>query len=178
MGVDCKIVLPGNVRIKDVANVIGLAAGLKGEMYSDKTHGASWATVEGVETKPLSSLEGMAEISLCGDLIDKWKHHFVIYHFEAYGSGRLLSPRSTAFWIACGHRLVDFFGGKMDINDCDEIRVDYSVPKKPNNQNCPRSDRCWDDFQKRILSIKPITWEELEEFDLVAAYKMGEIKGE
>ena len=41
-----------------------------------------------------------------------------------------MSPPSTAFWIAIGKGLVDFFGGKLDYNDCDEKDVDYRKPAR------------------------------------------------
>jgi hypothetical protein len=179
MGVDCKTYLPPNVRIRDVANILGIAAGLKPHMYqSEQFSDSSWAEVNGVSVSG-SGIVTLANIDLRGDMVDGMKHHFVSYHFEASHSGdRLLMPRSTAFWIACMKRLVDFYGGRIDFNDCDDTDVDYEVPPKSNEENCPEDGDEWDDFQKRVLAVEPVTKAEMEYLDGVAAYKLEEIRSE
>lgn len=166
MGVDCKIVLPGNVRVDDVALVLGASAGLKKEWapYDFKS-----ARVLGVEINSIDGIPTCVNIELKGDLIDGFKHHHVMYYFEYHGL-RLLMPRSTGFWIACGHRLVDFFGGRIDYKDCDDESKDYFVPKKSRKLNCPDDGEAWDKFEERIMAIEPITKVELEEYSKYAVY--------
>jgi hypothetical protein len=160
MGIDCKVHLPENVRVKDVANVIGALAGcpVKQKHYS----GAVFVEVENVKVES-TSVPQMAQIMVepPGGCVDGEKCHFVYYFFEVEeGSGRLLNPRSTAWWIAIMRRVVDFFGGSIDYSDCDDVDVDYSVPAKPDSVNRPTNGAEWDDLQNRILAIKPITVEE------------------
>ena len=83
-------------------------------------------------------------------------------------------PRSTAFWLAVMHRVVDFFGGTIDYQDCDDIEVDYTVPAKSLQENSPSDGEEWYVFQNRILEIKPITEKEWRSYDSRAAYRIGE----
>lgn len=165
MGVDCKIYLPGNVRVRDVANVMGIAAGLK-----PSWHKKGWAEVPGVALKPTSLVE-MCSIELSGELVDKSDKHFCGYHFEGgRGASRLLSPRSTAFWIGVGRRLVNFFGGEMTYQDCDD-GIDFFLPPKSDAENKPEDGDEWDVFQKRVVAVVPLTLEELQGLNELAAYK-------
>ncbi len=174
MGVDCGINLPDNVRVKDVAYVIGIASGLKVEWepcFPDKNN--SWLRVPGAEVKATNIIE-MAEVFVRGDLVDGQDVHFCYYHFESSDGGRSLNPRSTAYWLAIAHRLVDFFGGSIDYQDCDDVAVDYDKPGNSRDLNSPEDgDEYWD-FYKRLAAIKPITQEELRHYDKLAAYKIDE----
>ncbi len=146
MGVDCRIILPHNVRVDDVVKVIGIAAGFKPELIHE-TWG-SYVKVAGVKIEN-TSVPSMCQINFDG--------RFVYYHFEAEnGKGRLLNPKSTDFWIAIGRRLVDFFGGELDYSDCDIDDVDYARKSKGNNLNCPSNGKPWMSFQNRLMEIKPI----------------------
>jgi hypothetical protein len=179
MGVDVKINLPDNVRIKDVAYLIGIASGIKPEWEvtsHDPDH--SWLRVPGVEVKQTSSVE-MAEISIRSTghvLVDGEDIHYLFYHFESSRGGRSLGPRSTAYWIAIAHRLVDFFGGTIDYQDCDNVEVDYKRPRKASRYNCPEDGDDYWNFYKRLSEVKPITEEEMQHFDKFAAYKISEMR--
>jgi hypothetical protein len=172
MGVDCKIMLPDNVRVKDVAKVIGIAAGLLPKW--DGSHGAKWVEVPGADVKT-TSIPEMAVINLDGGhLIDGESKHFVFYHFESSRGGRLMGPRSTAFWLAVAHRLVDFFGGVIDYQDCDSQYCDYGSAANTREENSPEDDEEWVRFQERLFNVKPITKDELLHYNELAAYKMEE----
>jgi hypothetical protein len=108
------------------------------------------------------------------DMIDGEEYHHLSYHFETdCGKGRLLNVRSRAIWLAVGNRLIDFFGGSIDYQDCDEIDVDVKKPWKGVALNCPSDGKEWYAFQQRILDIKPITVKEWRGYDAAAAYKIG-----
>ena len=176
MGVDCKITLPANVRLKDVADVIGVAAGFKPEKSPlGSRHPDSWAVhVPGVRVSSFNhaGLESCAKIELVGETVDGVKYHYAMYHFEYDDGKRLLNPRSTAFWLGIGHRLVDFFGGSLDYQDCDDSDKDYHVLGKHNRSNQPTDGKDWQDLQERMFAVKPLTKSELKRFDKLAAYKM------
>ena len=178
MGVDCKIILPANVRLKDVADVIGVAAGFKPEKSPlGSSHPDSWAVrVPGVRVSSFNcqGLESCAKIELVGETMDGVKDHYVMYHFEYDDGQRLLAPRSTAFWLGIGHRLVDFFGGSIDYQDCDDSYKDYSVPGKSDELNQPEGGDEWDSLQERMFAVKPLTKEELKRFNKLTAYKKGD----
>lgn len=177
MGVDCKINLPDNVRVKDVADLIGIASGLPVNWEPcSNDRDLKFLRVPGVEVRQTSCVT-MPEISIrsLGKLLVDGKDiHHVYYHLESSYGGRSLGPPSTAYWIAVAHRLVDFFGGTIDYQDCDEVRIDYRRAKKTRNQNSPEDGKPWHNFYKRLSEVKPITQEEMQKLDQFAAYKIKE----
>lgn len=185
MGVDTRIYLPNDVNVSDVANVIGILAGLKPHKSFLDHRGKSWAThVKGVEVKP-SPVPELAQIIIRApkgeSLIDGEASYYVGYHFEASRSfagkyGRLLMPRSTPFWIAVGLKLAKFFGGKVVYRDCDAPCKAYGTWAnrffpKPRRNNSPEDSKVWQDFQKAIFRIKPLTKTDLKRAERVASYK-------
>jgi hypothetical protein len=104
-------------------------------------------------------------------MVDGEARYGIYYHFESgHRSARLLSARSTPFWIAAGRKVVDFFGGKIDFQDADEIRVDYSV-KKPRRANNPEDGQAFQDFQEALRKVQPITKADLATARRYASYK-------
>lgn len=156
MGVDCRIMLPGNVRIRDVMTVMAGAAGFEVKRR-DFGNNPGWsAKAEGVEAKTPSGSDGSYTYIT-------FDNRHVYFTFEPDNRiGRLLYPRSTPFWAMMGYRLVDFFGGTLDINDCDAIDVDYKKRAGSNERNCPTDGDAWYAFQNRLLKVKPITLKEME----------------
>jgi len=170
MGVNSNIYLPNDVRVRDVADVIGILAGLK--PYKRHFGGGSdgWSCgVDGVEIKTTTSPE-MVEIIIRGDLVDGETVHFVHYFFEN-GNYRFLYPKATPFWIAIGKRLCKFFGGKIDYADCDAGGINATW-KKPRKSNCPEDGRVWYNFEQAKLDLKPITKKDIIEANKWAGYKI------
>ena len=79
-------------------------------------------------------------------------------------------PRSTAWNIAAGRRLIQFFGGKLAYTDYDRS-YDETVPPKQNGENAPENDPFWSVLQERILKETPLSPEEIEDARQFAAYK-------
>lgn len=75
--------------------------------------------------------------------------------------GRLMMPPSTNFWVAIGKRLVQFFGGSIDYNDCDDVDVNFRRRNNPRHLNSPTDRDAWYKFQNRLLKLKPLTRNEL-----------------
>lgn len=172
MGVDCLITVPAWARIDDVATVIGAAAGCKMTLddigdrcVSAKAHGAR------VSTCGANGLEACAYIDWLTDQGDHRQGH-VMYHFEWENDrgGHGLMPRATPFWVAVGHRLVDFFGGSIVYSDCGDCKWDYAQPWKPIAEIAPSDGKPWTAFQKQLAALKPLTAEEVAAFASVAAY--------
>jgi hypothetical protein len=170
MGVDCKITLPPATRARDVVKVLGILAGTKPYRYD--LGNTSWAA--GVEGANLftSGVDGLVRL--------RWdapegQPSEALYHFEwgPYGRNDLrgcrgLMPRSTPWWCAVAVRLVDFFGGEVDFNDCDDSDCDYSVPWR---EDCSAEDgEEWRAFQQRLMDLQPLTPEEIDAARAVAAY--------
>jgi hypothetical protein len=157
MGVDCRIRLPDNVRLRDVVSVLGVAVGYQ-PLRRDFSCSSGWSTeVDGVDTERVEHSPEMVKLT--------FEHRYVPFFFEPDTfRGRLLMPTSTAFWCLVGHRLVDFFGGAVDYNDCDSTEWNYTKRDKPDNQNKPNDGDPWYSLQRRILAVEPITKAELEAF--------------
>jgi len=168
MGVNTEIKLPHNVRVSDVADVMGALAGLKPKksMFNDAKGG--WSTkVDGVAVEP-SPIPEMVSIVF---RTDSGNRH-VYYHFETDDPDYVvLNPPSTAFWIAIGVGLVKFFGGKVDYVDSDLVSVDFERKPKSNFQNRPSDGEKWYDLQTRMLNVKPLTQKDFDEAEEFAAYK-------
>lgn len=166
MGSDCLIQLPGNVRVKDVANILAILDGVPAMKYVHSS-GVYWAQVA-AKAEGIPEIAGCARITWTG--LSGPRH--VLYHFEPDVNigGRLLMPRSTAWWIAAGTRLVQFFGGNLVYNDCGDQTPDISWTPQSNWKNCPSSGKAWDDFQDRLLSMKPLTDQEIQDVQKHAVY--------
>lgn len=170
MSVDCRIYLPGNVRVRDVAKVIGRLMGCeaKKEPLGSSYHPDAWSVnVSGVSVKA-GCVEGMADIFIkskqakAGESQLSW-----FYHFEAdtFPGMRVMLPGSRPLSKAIGKRLVEFFGGKVDYSDCDEKDIDYQRPAKKDSENCPNDGKPWQRLQQRIFDVKPLTEEEIAKFN-------------
>lgn len=181
MSVDCNIALPGRVEVDDVANVIGVLAGLPVRL-EPLGEDSIVSRVDGVKIET-SDVHGMVQITLSGELADGEHTHFVYYHFEGtfgrstYGGRRYqhegvrsLSPRSTPFWVAIAKRLVDFFGGWVDYDDCDDCDLDYSLPERPNIS--PHDGKPWEQFHRNVAALKPITKQDMKAAAEWASYKV------
>ena len=158
MSCDARIMLPGNVRLRDVTRVIGVAVGFR-PIIRPLTATGIYVDVHGVTAEPTTA--GSPDF-----LYIKFDDRHTYWSFEpdTNPGGRLLMPRSTKFWCLVGHRLVDFFGGELDYNDCDDVEVDYKRRAKSNRFNCPTDGDDWNNFQRRIASVVPINVAEMETF--------------
>ena len=178
MGIDTNIYLAPNVRAKDVSQLIGVLVGAKhngpsiGPVLERDERGQSkdvFFKVDGVKVEPCHSTlptcayvtiqhlnEAAAEVRGCTAI--QW-----MYHFECNRKGmRLMMPRMCNSSIVIGRRLVDFFGGEVDYNDCDAVKVDYSQPWKSDAENCPEDGEEYWNLYRRMAAEKPITKEEYQ----------------
>ncbi len=176
MGVDCEIRLPQNVKVGNVAKVIGASLGcpVRCSNFHDNSGVLTFwsAEVENIEIQGTTPRYAMVNIIIRQKTVDGEINQAIFYYFEPPFDGRLLSQRSTALWLAVGHRLVDFFGGEIDYQYFGEMEPDYSVPHKTREENSAEDDDTWDNLQERFLAIKPITEEEWRSYDQKAAYKI------
>ena len=169
MGVDCKISLPQEARVSNVAEVIGILLGKKVTLNTPANSSQKYtsADVEGVKVTSAVGVVSCANIDI--ENTDQGSRHF-LYHFEwtrgtsedgehNMGHGRGLMPKSTARNIAMGIGLVKFFGGQVDFNDCDDIDCNFKRPKQRDITACNR--KAWENFQKRIARLKPLTYDEI-----------------
>ena len=168
MSVRCQITLPGWARVNDVAKVIGVLAGAEATM--GVMPGSDECVVDGVSVGSFDTggLAGCARIEF---LLDG-EPEDVMYHFEwdePDVAGRGLLPSSTPFWCAVGKRLVEFFGGSVGYMDWDNSTDVVVWPKDPTLYRASNGD-AWDDLQRMIHNIQPVTRAEYEAARSVAAY--------
>ena len=163
MGTDCSITFPPRVRLNDVADVIGILLGAEVAKEPLGGHdGAYYAHVEGIKVKGCESPAECATIT--------FENRWFLYHFEFGDFGeRGMLPRSTARNIAMCKRLADFFGARVDFNDCDLTEVDYFVEEQP---DINASDgAAWQRLQDRKLAVLPLTDGEVAACEKFAAYR-------
>ena len=170
MGISCIVNLPSNVRVVDVANVLGVLAGLKPvrKEITGANPDSVFVCVLGVKVSSTAIPQAaLIELSAPGEpMVDREVYHSTWYHFESPEGGRVLSGPATAFWIAAFRGLADFFGGTVDYNDCDDSDVDYEVPESANNS--PTDGSRWNSFQRKVLNLEPLSPECLD-----AAYQFS-----
>ena len=85
--------------------------------------------------------------------------------------GIVMIPPSTPFWIAVGIGLCKFFGGKIEYSNV-KLKFDKTY-RKPRAKNNPTDGKPWCDFQKDMMSIKPLTMKDLKTANKVAAYNFN-----
>ena len=180
MGVHARIWLPDDVRVKDVASVIGILAGCPKEWNHAKLDAeCKWVHVNGVKIESFGeNLPSCCRIIVTipegwGLLVDKERVHHAMYHFEGdvASGGRLMRPPSTPFWIAVGTGLCRFFGGWIDYADCDATDVNRRF-RKPRPTNRPNAMRPWRKFQEELATLRPVTEAEFTEARKNAHYDM------
>jgi len=166
MGVDCRINLPGNVRVGDVANVIGKVRGAESKLVLSSC-GSYYVDVPDVKVEGIDDMPGCAALTIAGPRPGPSR---TLFFFESEGVSRSILLSSTPANIAIAKRLVEFFGGEVDFQDCDTIDCDFARPAKTNCENQPKDGMPWHDLQQRIHAVEPITDDEIEAAVEYAAY--------
>jgi hypothetical protein len=168
MSVDTRVSLPGNVRVDDVASVLGKLFGLPSTLDPlGPDHGVA-CRVSGAHVRQCADIPTMVRIELRKANGD---HVFACnYHFEMPGGRRLLSASSRAETIAAFRGVADFFGGKVDYGDWDSEYADHSVEDKPDDENHPEDGEPWNTFQTRMHAVKPLTRAQIKACKPHAAY--------
>lgn len=162
MGVSARIYLPNDVDARTLGRVIAVLAG---DDFERSKYGA--VNPSGLKVEGIKSIPGCCEITINGG-------HWCMYHYDIEDSNyRLLNPPSTPFWIAVGKKLCEFFGGKIDYNDCDERGCNKRWKKT--RKNNPSDDGPWDRQNNRIAKLKPITKKDLEMATKYAYYKVADV---
>lgn len=166
MGQDCMVTLPPAARVADVATVLGGLAGCP-IVSVELDNGSVYAKAKGVYIEPA----GPGVLSSCASIIIDVPQGYQsmvehtrsrrLYQFEwdKKGSRGMILPR-TPFWIAAARRLVEFFGGVVDYNDCDSTKRDFV--RKPQPDIGADDGAPWRALQQRLLRIAPISPADLE----------------
>ena len=149
MSVDSKLALPCNVRIEIVADVISRLYG------NELVRTATFLRVCGKEIVA-TAVPHMATIIV--SYKDNGVDEKIAYnYFFEYGiGGRLLMGRYGSKTVEVFKGVADFFGGTLDIDDCDDTELNYSVDPKSDSMNYPITDVDYDNLAKRIMAVVPV----------------------
>lgn len=174
MGVDTIVRLPDDVRVNDVCKATAVLAGLKFTKCYFKGDTSSWYIEVAGSKVATTCVPEMVTIELDagsdGLLVDGIRHHSAYYHFECeHGPYRTFSVRSTPFWIAVGAKLVKLFGGHMIANDCDNDITHRATKPRPSNH--PSNGEPWQELQRAISNLKPVTKSDMDKASKWASYK-------
>ena len=93
-----------------------------------------------------------------------------LYHFEVQGGQRLIMRRARAEAIALFCRLAQFFGGAVDFNDCDDQYDRFYERPMRRPVNDPEDGLMWNQLQEDLFNLKPLTEQEIAQYDEYAAY--------
>ena len=92
------------------------------------------------------------------------RHQWHFFNETEYEDCKLLNPSSSALAIAIGIRLIKFFGGYIQFNDCDE-KINLKVPNSkaifPKKTKSQTSDDRWYQFQNALYHEPLLTTKEL-----------------
>ncbi len=157
MGIDVKVKLPSNVSFRNVSKAIAIILGAKPRLAPLGNGGKVTDVPDGVITLNDNSVTSCQSFNVnVPDRPNRW----FLYHYE-YGNaghrGLSFNARNPSN-IDLAKAIVDFFGGDVDFDDCDDVECDYSVPAKSDLENHPEDNEEWDDLQHRLMAIKPIEW--------------------
>jgi hypothetical protein len=173
MGTDCRVYLYPSAKIDDVAKVMGALAGCEvASKMIGGTHGKPFPVTEVKEAEAVvSTMPEMSCIRITGGKAKEWGL-WPYWHWEPdrppFRGARLIMMRSTAQKVALAKRLVDFFGGVVDYNDCDSSDNDYS---KPERKGMDKSiNKNFHALQAAMLEVKPVTEKEIKAAAKWAAY--------
>lgn len=166
MSVDCHVYLPAPARVDDVAEVLGLLFGCP--MVAEQRKNFLYEYVPGARVVVCPEIVTMVSIYVEPPNTARARHWF--YHFEGDALGRhLLSQRARPSSIAAGVALVDFFGGVVDMNDCDDEHNDYSAPAREDIHAV--SDPEYHNLRHRMREVQPLTKQDLDQYRARAAYE-------
>ncbi len=164
MSVNTHIELPGHVCIRDVANAIGILAGLP--IIEVARNHNKFRLVKGVYFSGfVSAAPQCVFIDLLEELVDGSTCHRAVYGFESYEDSdyqRALTAASSPFWLAIGFRLIEFFGGRLICQDCGGAPVFevYGPPCSP----------------EKIYDLQPLRPRDLAEMASFSAYPNEELE--
>lgn len=164
MASSAKLSLPPNVQVRLVATVAGLCMGRKANLVEVDKAG-SYVEADGV-TVTLCGVVGLADINIPSPDPAVWDEPtLLVYHFESDPDGRrIVTAPSEARYLALFTKLVNFFGGRLDYDDCDRVECDLEMMDRTNRANAPVSDVDYAILQERLLAIEPVEAKDIPQY--------------
>ena len=163
MGCSTKIYLPPNVRIQDVATVIGILSGdeKKKKYFNEKSlQNEFYVTVNNVKFSNCPSHPECAWINIkCQGSVLEITYQasgFWMFENDIFPGWKYLSFGSREYSIKIVKALMEFFGGMADYNDCEGNQMDIEVEPKPDSFNYHKENKDYEAFQEALWNLKPI----------------------
>lgn len=174
MGVDCQIHLYPTADLDDIGKVIIALAGDPVVRHDFDNHDGYYTRAgQDAEWKAQTFSRGMYSLTFEAKTRngDEWGNVSAwLQTSDARIPGMIMMiPRSTAWWIAVGKKLVGTFGGFLTYADTGSMEPDYARWPKPIMAATNGDD--WQERQDILLAIKPLTRAEIEAETKHAAYK-------
>ena len=178
MGCDTRVRLPYGTHIEDVGDVIAILLGNPVQWHDCTPTQGTRVTEQptksgfirtGVTYKPSESSPHLVTIvppTIPEMYGDGW---WFLYSFEG-AKGPNMSGGSRAERIALHRRLVDFFGGVVDYNDCG-VKMSNYRRKSPAWLGKNDTSKHYHDIQVAKFNLKATTAEEIAACEKFAAYQ-------
>lgn len=149
MSVDTRVVFPPETRVSDVVKAIAILLGYAPRFVPLGSRGGKFVEVETKDAICLCIPE-MVTIQF------PERSFWGTYHFEAGNRGeRLLVTGHDPDRFPLLIELARFFGGKIDLSDCDNIDYDraFDYPYY-RESNAPEDGESWDRFEQELFDLK------------------------
>lgn len=159
MGVSCKVTFPAKTEVDDVLFALAVLTGraTPALVKIGRNTTAAMLTVDGVEVDTSKVIDVRTTIYNLATVDVRISHtsYSPAYDFEGpKGQRQLRWGCNTPDRIAISRALVDCFGGSVDVNDCDDIDVDYH---RPAWRDADAEDgAAWDRRQTRLANLRAI----------------------
>ena len=173
MSVSCNIYLSSDARTRDILDVMGILLGHnKSKKYFDRG-GGYYCEVENIDynfpvkmkNQPVAEFKNIYTMSvdvpemfiirIQKNPIDKIDDHMAFFHYDTEPGMKLISGGNNEFWNRIGKGLVEFFGGWVDYNDCDDIDKDFESDGMREN-NAHEDNLGFYAFHQDMLDLLPL----------------------
>ena len=186
MGINSKAYLPNDINADDIVQAIAYLCGaertkeeLRGDGYRSWYAGFNRKEVttepnlknikleHGIRVfvEPTHSMQFFTIYIAPTNCDNTWHHGSLFLYPQSDHPNRILLYAGVSeFWHKIDRALVDFFGGEVDDNDCDEVDVDYQK-RKPRKNNYPNDGKPWQKFQEDMMNL-PVLFQFTDEGEL------------
>src|SRR4030066_1314167 len=182
MTVDSSVMLPSDVPVRDIAMVLGIAMGARGDAGMRGRSGRGYFGVDVHPTKdvPERLYKHKPGPSSVPDMLDIGPYTLMFTHRYGGKIYTLVHAGSNAMGISLFRKLAQTLGGIVELSDSSGKSETYKRPKVTMDKDgfTPVNDPGGPDYQKHIADVKPVTYAELMDADKVAAYKWKDYKVE
>ena len=164
MGVDSRVWFPAGTDIERVGMATGILAGLRRNEQPHESSGRlySFVRVPGVSYRTHDDMPGFVTIELRGTMADGQEGHTAYWHFQSSRTGQpRLTLTATPFWGAIAMRLVETFGGTLDVYDTDDNDADVVRPKPRGVRWNMDDDDNFERMQDLLRRLEPITMDDM-----------------